>query len=198
MNIQMKNRVIELNIGPMFAGKSSALQTLVRRLNVLDKNKVQPLIINHSIDIRYGENVISSHDQITIPCLSIPKMVDIINIENKQTLYMIKGTTDIIIDEAQFFDDLYDFITNDDIFNNKINIYLFGLNGTSERKPFENISKILGLVTKINYLTAYCHFCCDGTEANYSLRTSNEKDTIVVGSDNYKPVCESCYIKNKI
>lgn len=191
----MKNRVVELNIGPMFAGKSSALLTLVRRLNVLDKNKVKPLIINHSIDIRYGENVISSHDKVTVPCISIPQMKYIIDNNINEKIPSIKDITDIIIDEAQFFDDLFEFITNKDIFQNKINIYLFGLNGTSERKPFENISNILGLVTKINYLTAYCSFCCDGTEANFSLRTSNEKDKIVVGSDNYKAVCENCFIK---
>ena len=192
----MKNRVIELNIGPMFAGKSSALLTLVRRLNVLDINKVKPLIINHSIDIRYGENVISSHDKVTVPCISIPQMKYIMDNNINEKIPSIKDITDIIIDEAQFFDDLFEFITNKDIFQNKINIYLFGLNGTSERKPFENISNILGLVTKINYLTAYCSFCCDGTEANFSLRTSNEKDKIVVGSDNYKAVCENCFIKH--
>jgi len=191
----MKNRVIELNIGPMFAGKSSALLTLVRRLNVLDKNKVKTLIINHSIDIRYGTNVISSHDMISLPCISIPKMLDLFNTSNKNISNILNDITDIIIDETQFFDDLYEFITNKYIYENKINIYMFGLNGTSQRLPFENISNIIPLVTKINYLSAYCSFCCDGTEANYSLRTSNEKDKIVVGNDNYKPVCENCFVK---
>ena len=47
----------------MFAGKTSKL---IRTYNHLQKSE-NVVAVNHTIDIRYGNNVISSHDNIKIP-----------------------------------------------------------------------------------------------------------------------------------
>jgi thymidine kinase len=43
--------------------------------------------------------------------------------------------------------------------------------------------------------------CKNGTKALFSLRVTEEKEQVLIGSDCYKPVCRACYNKyhkNKI
>lgn len=50
-----------LIFGPMFSGKSSELQRMVRRFEISKKNC---LIINFAMDSRYSdEDVVSTHDK---------------------------------------------------------------------------------------------------------------------------------------
>jgi ABC-type ATPase involved in cell division len=64
---------LELIIGPMFAGKSSALQSIVRRRTAIGW---KVLVVKHSIDRRYLEpsstenNVVISHDNHMCPALA--------------------------------------------------------------------------------------------------------------------------------
>ena len=85
---------LELIIGPMFAGKSSALQSIVRRNKAIG---LEVLVLKHAIDTRYlnlTENKeVISHDKQTCPAVACSKLMsmldvcknaDIINVEEGQ------------------------------------------------------------------------------------------------------------------
>ena len=59
-------------IGPMFAGKTSYLINLYKNNK---KNNINTLVINHSYDIRYGDQGLTNHNKETIPrnTLSVPQ-----------------------------------------------------------------------------------------------------------------------------
>ena len=94
---------INLIIGCMFSGKSTETIRLIRRYKTLGNKNI--LVINHTLDTRYGESVISSHDKVQYKCISLEKLNDI-----KQKEEYLKADV-IFVEEGQFFNDLFDFVT---------------------------------------------------------------------------------------
>ena len=104
------------------------------------------LLINHSSDTRYDTNKICSHNKIKINSQSLEKLQQL-NMVPPNNAYMDK--TYLLIDEAQFFTDLYDTILNIMIArrSNKqnITIWIFGLDGDFQMRPFSK-SRMLELI----------------------------------------------------
>ena len=177
---------VHIITGCMFSGKTSEIIKIINRLSKIDK---KILIINSNLDDRYAINSIASHDKEMIECTSInnDKLLTVYEMEQyKESEY-------IIIDEAQFFKDLVDFVNySTDILNK--HLIVVGLNGDSDRKNFGEIKDIYPLADKITLLTALCLSCKDGTEAIFSKKITNKKEQIDVGNENtYIPVCRKCY-----
>jgi len=99
----------------------------------------------------------------------------------------------ILINEGQFFPDLYDFVNK--LLKEDKKIYVCGLDGDFERKKFGNILDLIPLCDEVRKLKSLCSLCKDGTPGIFSMRLSSEVEQTVVGSDNYIPVCRSCYSK---
>ena len=81
------NGRIEIVMGCMWSGKSTELIRQAKRYSNIGKKII---IINHNTDIRYGSDVVSTHDSNQIKCLSLSKLNDIRN----QNEYL---QTDIIL-----------------------------------------------------------------------------------------------------
>jgi thymidine kinase len=75
-------------------------------------------------------------------------------------------------------------------------IYICGLDGDFERKKFGSILDLIPLCDKVTKLTSLCSLCKNGTLGIFSMRLTKEKEQLVVGSENYIPVCRVCYDKN--
>lgn len=177
---------LHLVIGPMFAGKSSHLISLTRRYRAIN---ISVLIVKHTLDQRYGKNHVCSHDMVMEECLTCDKLLPILTHEQ----YVHNKV--IIIEEAQFFDDLEEFVKHATD-RDKKHVVIYGLNGDFKRKPFGNILNVIPLANQIEKLGAYCYFCKDLTLADYTLRTTPDTEQIVVGeSDKYKPVCRKHYLE---
>jgi len=182
---------LELLVGPMFAGKSSALQSIVKRHQSLGWNM---LVLNHSSDIRYGtSSSVINHDKQVVPAVSVKELIPML--KKSEFLYAQL----IVIDEAQFFDDLFDFvITALDVYEK--HIVVVGLDGNAERKPFGQIGSFLPLCDKITKLTAFCAYCKDGTAAIFTYAKDEDaasaasSGTPCVGTgDAYVPLCRKHY-----
>jgi len=192
MNKQMsmtetsKTGYLELFIGPMFSGKTSKLLEVYKQYTFCN---VTTSVINHSKDIRYHDSMLSTHDKIMIPCIQSNNITDIIN--NK---YIISSEV-IIINEGQFFEDLYECVTI--LLERNKKIYIAGLDGDFERKKFGQILDLIPLCDKVTKLTSLCSICKNGSPGIFSLRLSNEKKQTLVGIDNYIPVCRKCYEEKK-
>jgi thymidine kinase len=130
--------------------------------------------------------MISTHDKIMAPCLKTNNLTDIWP-KNE----VLNNSDVILINEGQFFPDLYDVVL--DMLKNNKKIYICGLDGDFERKKFGNILDLIPLCDKVEKLSSLCSLCKDGTLAIFSMRLTKEKEQTVVGSDNYIPVCRNCY-----
>ena len=173
---------LKLILGCMYSGKTTEI---IRIVNSLKHINEIPIIIKPKIDNRYSVDKISTHNKQEHNCLTLNSLDDLVNINENY----------IIIEEAQFFTNLYDFVLKQVDEYNK-NVIVVGLDGDSDRKNFGDIHKLLPICDHIVKLKAYCSICKDGTIGIFSKRISNKKDQILVGSEgDYIAVCRKCYLK---
>ena len=126
------------------------------------------------------EDMIISHDQKKHHCESVKNLNDV-----SDTLF--NACNIVVIEEAQFFTDLIEFI-NKCLKNNKI-IYVAGLDGDSNMKPFGDILKLIPMCDSLKRLSALCLECKDGTEAHFTKRiVKNDNQTLIGSSDLYIPM----------
>lgn len=190
---------LELFIGPMFSGKTSKLVEIYKQCLFCN---IPVAVINHSIDTRYHNNLLSTHDKVMIPCIQTNKLKDIWQYDEliddsdiilpyiDDSIKLINADV-IIINEGQFFDDLL--LAVEHMLRHNKKIYVGGLDGDFERKKFGQILDLIPLCDKVTKMTSLCGICKNGTPGIFSKRISSEKEQTVVGSDNYIPVCRACY-----
>ena len=192
---------LEIIIGSMFSGKTSKLFEVYKQCKFCN---ISVTVINHSIDTRYHDTMLSSHDKIMIPCLQAQQLKDIWtdsgfhesgNQSDKYAYNLLRTSDVILINEGHFFPDLYDGVV--DMLKNNKKIYVCGLDGDFERKKFGAILDLIPLCDKVTKLTSLCSLCKDGTPGIFSMRLTCDKTQTLVGSDNYIPVCRKCF-DNKI
>lgn len=197
-NTMSDSAYLEIILGGMYAGKTSRLVEIYKQCKFCN---ISVAVINHSIDNRYDDEMLSTHDKIKIPCIKTDKLMDVwedyINMEDGQIIermsekWRIVNSNVILINEGQFFPDLVQFVNKMMEYHKKV--YVCGLDGDFERKKFGQILDLIPLCDKVSKLTSLCSLCKDGTPGIFSKRISLEKEQTVVGSDNYIPVCRNCY-----
>ena len=174
--------LIEIIVGSMFSGKSTELIRRCHRYKCIDKNV---LIINSILDTRCNSNEVQTHNNQVHKALKVDCLM---NISNDILKYI-----DIIgIDEAQFFDDLPEFLLRVETLN-KI-VIVAGLDGDFKRNSFGKILECIPLADTVTKLTAMCSICKDGTPAIFSKRICDDDNIINVGAiDKYVAVCRNHY-----
>lgn len=180
---------LEIILGCMWSGKSTEIIRIAKRYQSINKNI---LILKNSKDNRYNfsDNYIVSHDQEKIKCINTSKLNTILGTD------IYEKAEIIIIEEAQFFEDLYNFsITSTDF--NKKKVIIVGLDGDFQRKPFGDILKLIPCAEKVTKLNAFCKICNDGTPAYFTKRCINNTKQELVGSDDiYMAVCRKHFLEN--
>lgn len=192
--------LLHIVIGPMFAGKSTYLINKVNEL-LSDNSNVSNsrsdklsaddiLLINHSSDTRYNaSSQIHSHNGASLKSLALPRLNDF-SINGSS---LITNKKYILIDESQFFSDLYQSITKllySSSSTSLKEIYIFGLDGDFKQEPFKD-SKLLELIpfcSSITKLQATCTYCSQPAPMTKRITTSTEQ-ILVGGSNEYQPVC---------
>ena len=179
---------IECICGSMFSGKSEELLRRIKR-GVIAKQKV--LLFKPSIDNRYDENRVSTHNGNSYDSISIEKSSDILNFV-KDTKYDIIG-----IDEIQFFDNDIVKIINK-LADDGIRVIVAGLDMDFKAEPFHPMPEIMAISEMVTKLHAVCNKC--GKEASRSQRLINGEpakydDPIVVigASESYEARCRHCH-----
>ena len=172
---------IEVICGPMFSGKT---EELIRRLIRSQIAKQNVAIFKPSVDNRYSEDFIVSHNKRTIKsiCVSSPKKI----------LEMSTDSNVVGIDEAQFYDSsLID--TCKTLAKDGKRVVVAGLDKDYEAVPFGPMPQLLieaEYVTKVNAICMQC-----GDPASFSQRISKEKNQVVIGeADKYEARCRKCFI----
>jgi thymidine kinase len=199
MSSSSQSAYLEIILGGMYAGKTSRLVEIYKQCKFCN---ISVAVINHSIDNRYDDQMLSTHDKVKIPCIKTNKLFDILmepmfleerhsNNFRMNDKTAIANSEVILINEGQFFLDLEEFVRI--LLKNGKKIYICGLDGDFERKKFGQILDLIPLSDKVTKLTSLCSICKNGTPGIFSKRITTETEQTVVGSDNYIPVCRKCY-----
>jgi thymidine kinase len=99
----------------------------------------------------------------------------------------------IIIEEAQFFNDLKVFVLTA-VEQFKKDVVVVGLDGDSNRKPFGQILELIPYCDSVQKLTAVCTKCENGVRAIFTSRKVHADSQVLVGAaDLYEPLCRRHY-----
>jgi len=173
---------IEVVCGSMFSGKT---QELIRRLRLAKIARQNVQIFNSTLDKRYGEDHIISHDQNKIPCTAVSNAGEI--------LRLVKPSTQVVgIDEIHFFSpDIVDVCEK--LASQGKRVIAAGLDQDYRGQPFETTAKLMAVAEYVTKNLAICVVC--GNPANRSQRlTTTGKDRIDVGAaDKYEARCRKCF-----
>lgn len=164
--------MLHIVTGCMFAGKTTEL---TRIYNTIDKTIHRVIVLDYYTEPMDYE-ILVTHDGKTIKCRKIQHLY-----------YFDCSQWDIIlINEAQFFTGLKDFVIGA-LKQNKT-IYLFGLDGDFKQEKFGELIELLPMADTFVKLYATC--AC-GAKASFSKRLSSELSQYGP-HDNYIPVCRAC------
>jgi thymidine kinase len=175
---------LEIIIGPMFSGKTSKLLNIYKQCKFCN---IEVVVINHSLDLRYDSNMLSTHDKNMIPCYQMDKLYNLfLNPFNDS----YKNAKVVLINEAQFFPDLEETVKQ--MLKDHKQIYISGLDGDFQQNKFGQILDLIPLCDKVSKYKSLCAICKNGTPGIFSKRLTSEIEQLVIGSDNYLPVCRNC------
>ena len=171
----------------MFAGKTSEIQSVVRRYGCLGK---KVLVLTADIDRRYqsGEEVVAvvNHDQAAIPAsaVALDGLVGVLGWP------AFAEAAAVVIDEAQFFRGCLVQFVQAAVEEHGKHVVVVGLDSDADRRPFGDVLALAAFADSIEKKTALCRRCGDGTPAIFT-RALAEKDVQVAvgGADMYEPVC---------
>ena len=177
---------LELAIGPMFSGKTTWLTNLHKQCTYCNMRVV---VVNFAGDVRYaaaGEALLSTHDRTMIPCIMCSTIEELEAHHSDE----VAAAEVLLVNEGQFFPDIMRVLRYVDAGKR---VYVCGLDGDFEKKRIGSFLDLIPHCDKVCKLTSLCSICRNGKEAIFSFRTTSETDQIVIGSDNYIPLCRTCY-----
>ena len=174
---------IEVVCGSMFSGKT---EELIRRLRRAKIAGLRVEIFKPSIDTRYDDVQVVSHDHNTI--LSTP-------VDNSSNILLLASEVDVIgIDEAQFFDERLPEVV-EALADQGMRVIIAGLDLDFKRKPFGPMSTLCAIADSVDKSHAICVEC--GSWANYSYRLVSGEQQVMLGeAAEYSPLCRTCYLKH--
>jgi thymidine kinase len=175
-----KRGSIEVITGSMFSGKT---EELIRRLRRAQYAGLKVEIFKPSLDTRYSETRVVSHDDKSI--VSTP-------VDNPLAILLLAGGVDVVgIDEAQFFDNSIVEVCNK-IADDGIRILIAGLDMDFMGNPFGPMPALLAIAEYVTKVHAICMRC--GNLAQYSYRKSEDSQVVLLGEKNlYEPLCRNCF-----
>ena len=175
---------IEVICGSMFSGKT---EELIRRLNRAKIARQRVEIFKPSIDVRYDEESVVSHNETSIK--STP-------VQTASQIVLLANDVDVVgIDEAQFFDNELASVCNL-LADDGIRVIIAGLDMDYLGKPFGPIPALMATAEYVTKVHAICIEC--GSLAQYSHRIVEDDNLVLLGeTDNYAPLCRKCFLEKR-
>jgi thymidine kinase len=196
---------LHITIGCMYASKTTSL---IQKYNTLNQNE-NILVLDYDTERqdKFYEGELVNHNGISIPCVKCCKLYDLLDIYKKRGNFQISHEFDplndfaasremhstrdavfnarhIMINEAQFFPDLVEFVKE---FSQR-NIYIYGLDGDFKQ---EKIGYILDIIPLCDTVTKLRATCACGQPAIFSKILSSGLEQYQPNAQ-YIPVCRKC------
>ncbi len=173
---------IEVICGSMFSGKT---EELIRRLKRAQFAKQKVEIFKPTIDVRYNEDRVVSHDANEIRSTPVPAAANI--------PILADGCDVVGIDEAQFFDDEIVRVCND-LANKGVRVIVAGLDMDFKGNPFGPMPHLMATAEYVTKVHAIC--TRTGNLAQYSYRKSKSDALVLLGEiDEYEPLSRGAFYK---
>ncbi len=171
---------IEVISGSMFSGKT---EELIRRLKRAQFAKQKVEIFKPSVDTRYHNEMVVSHDANEIRSTPVPAAANrdgnVVNCHCRS------------IDEAQFFDDEIVKICND-LANQGIRVIVAGLDMDFKGNPFGPMPALMATAEYVTKVHAVC--TRTGNLAHYSFRKNDNDKLVMLGeTEEYEPLSRAAY-----
>ncbi len=173
---------IEVICGSMFSGKT---EELIRRLKRARIARQRVEIFKPSIDTRYSDDDVVSHDSNAVA--STP-------VDSARSILLLSSEAEVIgIDEAQFFDEsLVEVCTQ--LADSGKRVIVAGLDMDFQGVPFGPMPALCAVAEEVTKVHAICVRC--GNLAYVSHRIVADKERVLLGEQNqYEPLCRCCYNK---
>lgn len=171
---------IEVICGGMFSGKTEELIRRAKRAHIAGQNVV---VVKSSVDKRYSDEDIVSHNENTLPGLVV---------DTADQIVLLTGNAQVVcIDEIQFFDNRIIEVANS-LANDGKRVIVAGLDMDYEGRPFEPMPQLLAIAEYVTKLHAIC--AESGMMAHYSQRIVEKSDRVLVGErEAYEPRARHCF-----
>jgi thymidine kinase len=180
VNTNKKKGWVEVITGSMFSGKT---EELIRRMKRAKFAKQNVEIFKPTVDKRYDDEMVVSHDSNEIHSTAVPSSANIPILAN--------GVDVVGIDEAQFFDEGLVFVCKA-LADSGIRVIVAGLDMDYKGNPFGPIPAIMAKAEYVTKVHAICMYC--GDLANHSFRKIDKQALVVLGEvDQYEPLCRTCF-----
>ena len=186
---------LSLIVGPMFSGKTTELQRMIKRHTFLGQSIV---VVNHSSDTRYNEKgCVTSHDRI-----SYKTTYSVSRLGALTTLINFNEVDVIAVDEGQFFEDLEQCVSAWLKENPSLRVYVASLSSDIKMEPFGQVHLLMCKCDFLVKLTGICVGC--GAEASFTRwigKSSSSSSPGVVnvgGSESYVAVCGKCFYNAEV
>ena len=171
---------IEVVCGSMFSGKT---EELIRRMKRAMFARQRVEIFKPSIDKRYSDEDVVSHDRNVIP--STP-------VDSSATILLLSSDIEVVgIDEAQFLDQGLVDVCNQ-LANRGVRVIVAGLDMDFKGVPFGPMPALCAIADEVTKVHAICVRC--GALAYLSHRlVKNIKQVMLGEKAEYEPLCRECY-----
>lgn len=172
---------VEVICGSMFSGKT---EELIRRLKRAQLAHQKVEIFKPSLDVRYSELDVVTHDGESIR--STP-------VDNSMSILLLSSNSEVIgIDEAQFFDQNLVAVCNE-LAERGVRVIVAGLDMDYKGKPFGPMPALCAISDEVTKVHAICMRC--GALAYVSHRKVADDHQVMLGEVNeYEPLCRECYL----
>ena len=147
------------------------------------KQKVE--IFKPTIDVRYDELKVVSHDENEIRCSPVPSSSNIL---------LLASEIDVVgIDEAQFFDEEIVSVCNA-LANRGVRVIVAGLDMDYKGNPFGPMPALMATAEYVTKVHAVC--TKTGNLANYSHRIVADDNLVLLGEvQEYEPLSRAAYYR---
>lgn len=176
----------EVVYGGMGCGKTTELIRRVRRHRIA---KRRVLLANHKSDIRYASGKVISHDKDSEDAHMIGSLQELSD-------ELLTSHDVLAVDEAQFFDNLYDDVLSISSRYPNLRFILAGLTLYSNGLPFGDLCQFLPWA-ECTQLFAVCIFCNSERATMTACNKIKDADVTVGASEvGYFAACTKCWARN--
>lgn len=166
----MRKGWLEVVAGCMYSGKTGEMIRRLRRAKVARQHVI---LIKPSIDNRYSEDNVSTHDRTEMKAVQVaPSPFDLLDIWEKHDKPEVIG-----IDEGQFFGPMGTQVMS--LVEEGVRVIISGLDLDYRGEPFLDPT-LFSYAERVDKLTAICTVCT--MPATHTFRTNSSHDRVLVGS----------------
>lgn len=175
--------MIKTFTGPMHSGKTAAMIATYNKI----WNKDHIKCFKPNSDTRDIGEMKSKDFTIGVPSIGIDTFEEILD-------YLDEDTRTIFLDEVELMTGNINILTYLSIVHD-MDIYLGGLNMTSEQEPFLIMPYVMAISDEVEVIKASCFDC--GRDASYTYFEGDKEGAVLVGDAGYVPLCGRCLAKRR-